>query len=82
MTEDAATIAQAAQAQARGEAAAATWTAHAENMLGIGGGGVDTTDTGIDAVDDTAVAGIGSSFTPEGVSAQPSSRPNQTDPLD
>jgi hypothetical protein len=60
VTEQREDVAQAAAAQAAGAAAVPSWTAHAEAMLRIEGGGVDVTDSGR-SLDDQAVPGIGSS---------------------
>jgi hypothetical protein len=72
-------VAQVAEAQARGEAAEADVTAHAEAMLRIRGGGVDVTDANR-SLDDQAVPGIGTPSRPSAVSPQPTSSPNVRNP--
>ena len=78
MTENMEPIAQAQAAQAAGEAAWAAWSSHGEQMLRAPD---DVTDSTI-RLDDQAVAGVGTSATPEAVSPQPTSAPNVTVPTD
>jgi hypothetical protein len=82
MTATSAENALVAEAQANGEAQSQSWRDHAEQMqAAIAGSQVETADAGR-TPDDGAVGWFGSPGVVTGVSPQPTSSPNITDPRD